>query len=159
MFFSCQKYLLMTKIAPNEKKTDIWFCFYHIFSSDFHPTSHKNLCQDPSTMKYNLPFDSHHQKSNLKVFVVVISKEGLAGWAPPILLWVPSPPILLWVWHGHKLLKAAELHFIVGVIPKERLAGHSFFLYDNDKAHLSCVPQKHVLKPNKRGTHAVTNPR
>ncbi len=26
--------------------------------------------------------DGHHEKTNLKVFVVVISKEGLVGWGP-----------------------------------------------------------------------------
>ncbi len=29
--------------------------------------------------------DAHHEKTDLKVFVIVIPKEGLARWAPPIL--------------------------------------------------------------------------
>ncbi len=31
-------------------------------------------------------WDEHHEKTDLKVFVVVIPKDGLAGWGPPILL-------------------------------------------------------------------------
>ncbi len=27
-------------------------------------------------------YDTHHEKTDLKVFVVVIPKEGLAGWGP-----------------------------------------------------------------------------
>ncbi len=29
-----------------------------------------------------LTYDAHHEKTDLKVFVVVIPKKGLAGWGP-----------------------------------------------------------------------------
>ena len=46
----------------------------------------------------------------LKIFVVVIPKEGLVGEAPPILLWRdkytllvgPRSPILLWLWQRQR---------------------------------------------------------
>ena len=57
-----------------------------------------------------------HEKMCFKIFVVVIPKEGLAGGAPPI---------LLWVWRDYKIVFCSlhRLYSVVVVIPKEGLMG------------------------------------
>ncbi len=82
-----------------------------------------------------------HGKTCLKIFVVVIPKEGLAGDAPPI-------PLLVWHWLQNTMVriqyvKAAEYNFIVGVIPKKDWWGgirQSFFGYNNDEDLKVCFP-------------------
>ncbi len=53
-----------------------------------------------------------HGKMCLKIFVIVIPKEGLAGW---------TPPILLLVWHRlqNRICKGSFHNFIVSGISKE----------------------------------------
>ena len=57
---------------------------------------------DLYNITHNYPHEPCHEKTDLKIFVAVIPKEGRAGAALPILLWVSS---------------------VVSVIPKEGLAG------------------------------------
>ena len=60
----------------------------------------ENMPWDPGKLSSNKPMtflvsnsrvrigDARHDKTDLKVFVVVIPKEGLAGPSLPILVWV-----------------------------------------------------------------------
>ncbi len=59
---------------------------------------------------------ARREKTDLKVFVVVIPKEGLAGWGPanPSLGMTPTIKLLFYCLH--------RLHSVFGVIPKEGLA-------------------------------------
>ena len=73
-----------------------------------------------SSYTRQLLHDALHEKTDLKVFLSVIPKEGLTGYDTDY-------KILLYCLH--------RLYSVVGVIPKEGLAGphQSFFGYDNDK--------------------------
>ena len=59
--------------------------------------------------------DTRHEKRELKVFVVVIPKEELAGWGPTTPSFGMTPTI--------KYYSTARLYFVVGVIPKKGFAG------------------------------------
>ncbi len=73
-----------------------------------------------STWAISASNDAHHEKTDLKVFVVVIPKEGWARVAAPILLLVWHRLFRIWVFWLHR-----SYSLKVGVIP--------FFWYDNDK--------------------------
>ena len=58
-------------------------------------------------------YKSRHAKTGLKIFVVVVPKEGLAGASPA----KPDSD------YRSVLCCLHSLYFIVGVMPKKRLAG------------------------------------
>ncbi len=67
--------------------------------------------------------DAHHEKIDLKVFVVVIPKEGWARMAAPILLLVWQRLFGIWLcWHHRLYSQKIWCH-----------AKTSFFWYDNNK--------------------------
>ena len=56
-------------------ETDV--CFTEVFRTELTGNRYTKVCEKPFSS-----FDAHHEKTDLKVFVVVIPKEGLAGWGP-----------------------------------------------------------------------------
>ena len=73
-------------------------------------------CMKLSIRQCSTETDMRHEKTDLEVFVIVIPKEGWAGWGM-----TPTIKYLLYCLH--------RLYSVVGVLPKEGLAGG----YDNDK--------------------------
>ncbi len=82
------------------------------------------------------------RKQTLKVFVIVIPKEGLAGGAPPI---------LLWIWHRlqNKIYEGSRVIFYSRWNTQRRIGGalacQFFFGYDNDKDLKVCFLVMRVL--------------
>ncbi len=103
----------------------------------------------PSKLKalsgHNTTNEMRHEKTDLKVFVVVIPNEGWARMAAPILLLVWHRLFRIWVFWLHR-----SYSLIVGVIAKEGWARPRtpilLLLWQRQRHYKVCFPVTHVKK-------------
>ena len=53
-----------------------------VFSNRNTRTGESHVTKTHLLRTFSLPYDACHEKTDLKVFIVVMLKEGLAGWGP-----------------------------------------------------------------------------